>query len=146
MIQNLSHLEITSMSVFESLPISSYCTQAEVRQTRRVFSIVCKLQELSIFQRRHSLFCLVNTSGLLPESLRPFSFAQASLFARMRVKNGCVLRRSPNWKHAFPVAVRETQACEPYMKPFCQFTDCIFVLGLKQTQEIKYVSLSFIKT
>lgn len=38
------------MSVFESLPIFSYCTQAEVKQTRTIFSIVYKLQELPILK------------------------------------------------------------------------------------------------
>lgn len=50
LIQNLSHLETNSMSVFESLPISSYCTQAEVKQTGSIFSIVYKLWELPIFK------------------------------------------------------------------------------------------------
>lgn len=51
LIQNLSHLEIiNSVSVFESLPVSSSCPQAEVKQTGSMFSIVYRLRELSMFK------------------------------------------------------------------------------------------------
>lgn len=66
-----------------------------------------------VFFKTPFSFSLGDNPGLLPEFLWPPFSVQASLLARMCVKNGRVLGLSPSWKHAFPVAVRGTQTFKP---------------------------------
>lgn len=82
------------MSVFKSLPISP--THAEVNGKWKClfYSVQIAGIPCQFFKKTFS-FSLGYNPGLLPESLRPSSFAQASLFARMGVKNGCVRDSAP---------------------------------------------------
>ncbi|KAM7324559.1 hypothetical protein ACRRTK_016864 [Alexandromys fortis] len=66
-----------------------------------------------VFFKTSFSFSLGDHPGLLPQFLWPSFSVQASLLARMCVTIGRVLGLSPSWKHAFPVAVRETQTFKP---------------------------------